>query len=268
MRLPALFDPQQEEKFALILCGLIASGKSTFAHALQRHFPRFQRCNQDDLGDRRQVEHLARKNLSEGNSVCIDRTNFNEQQRAHWVNIASEFPGTRVWVIVFDTPYEICAARLQTRTGHPTIKTAEEGLSVLARFAADFRPPAAHEGHDRILYLKPEDHTSPEWTAVDIAAVLQKVRDSPPIVNPGRPVNPRGRGQARGRRTPFSNSQRGGIRGGQYSSNFRGWGVAHSTPSQSPSQNVGEGVAQIPKNAGEEVSANASGSVSNETQTE
>lgn len=76
----------------LILCGLVASGKvsyfgflihlfvdgnkSTFARHLQRFFPQFRVCNQDDLGQRRYVEQLARESLSEGFSVCIDRTNI------------------------------------------------------------------------------------------------------------------------------------------------------------------------------------------------
>lgn len=41
--------------------------------------PRFRRCNQDELGDRRSVEALARRSLREGLSVCIDRTNFDER---------------------------------------------------------------------------------------------------------------------------------------------------------------------------------------------
>lgn len=51
--------------------------QSTFATALQEHVAHFKRCNQDDLGNRRAVENLARKSLREGFSVCIDRTNFN-----------------------------------------------------------------------------------------------------------------------------------------------------------------------------------------------
>lgn len=89
--------PWLHGRVVLILCGLIASGKvsnlsgrrvvilfhpypngkSTFAEQLQQYYPKFHRCNQDDLGDRRQVERLARDTLSRGQSVCIDRTNFN-----------------------------------------------------------------------------------------------------------------------------------------------------------------------------------------------
>lgn len=51
--------------------------QSTFAKALEEHLPnRFRRCNQDDLGDRRKVETLARATLREGMSPCVDRVNF------------------------------------------------------------------------------------------------------------------------------------------------------------------------------------------------
>lgn len=50
--------------------------QSSFAQALETHYPQFRRCNQDDLGNRAQVERLARQSLREGLSVCIDRTNF------------------------------------------------------------------------------------------------------------------------------------------------------------------------------------------------
>jgi len=179
---PGEFEIQGQ--IVLILCGLIASGKSTFAEALQHYYPQFCRCNQDDLGDRRSVEQLARKTLNEGHSVCIDRTNFNAAQRSHWIEIAREFPGTVVWVIVFDTPYEICATRLQTRSSHPTIKSPQQGLSVLSRFATDFRRPTPDEGYQRILYVKPSDQLSPIYSRSDIGVILHRVQDSP-IVSDG-----------------------------------------------------------------------------------
>ncbi|KJA15243.1 hypothetical protein HYPSUDRAFT_149384 [Hypholoma sublateritium FD-334 SS-4] len=178
------FDAQGQ--IVLILCGLVASGKSTFAEALEQHFPRFRRCNQDDLGDRRRVEQLTYDTLEQGLSVCIDRANFDATQRAHWIRIAREFSGTQIWVIVFDTPYETCAARLQTRTGHPTISSPEQGRSILARFASDFTHPAAREGYDRILYITPADHPSPVYTRADIATVLRRVRDAPPAAQSAR----------------------------------------------------------------------------------
>ncbi|KAF8159796.1 AAA domain-containing protein [Crassisporium funariophilum] len=171
-----------EGQVVLILCGLIASGKSTFAESLQRHYPQFRRCNQDDLGDRLSVENLTRQSLGQGLSVCIDRTNFNASQRSYWIEIAREFPETVAWVIVFDTPYESCVDRLQKRTSHPTIKSLEQGLSVLSRFAHDFQYPAPHEGYHRILYVKPSDHPYAVYSRSDIAAILLRVRDSRPVL--------------------------------------------------------------------------------------
>ncbi|KAK0202852.1 AAA domain-containing protein [Desarmillaria ectypa] len=167
------------EKIVLILVGLIGSGKSTFAQALQDNFPDFRRCNQDDLGNRRAVEQIVRDSLRQGLSVCVDRTNFNEAQRKYWIQIAQEF-GTLIWVIVFDTPYEVCVSRLRERKSHPTIKTPEQALDVLARFASDFVPPMSHEGYHRCLYFSPSDHPSPTYSESDISTIFQKVRNSVP----------------------------------------------------------------------------------------
>ncbi|SJL03705.1 uncharacterized protein ARMOST_07062 [Armillaria ostoyae] len=170
------------EKIVLILVGLIGSGKSTFAQALQEHFPIFRRCSQDDLGNRRVVEQLARDSLRQGLSVCVDRTNFNEAQRKYWIQIAQEFPGTLIWVIVFDTPYEVCVSRLRERKSHPTIKTPEQAFDILARFASDFVPPMSHEGYHRCLYLSPSDHPSPTYSESDINTILRKVCNSVPAI--------------------------------------------------------------------------------------
>jgi len=178
------FQTDSEEQVVLILVGLVGSGKSTFAQALEQHLPaQFRRCNQDDLGNRSRVETLARRTLREGSSVCIDRTNFNAAQRSYWINIAREFPGTTVWVIVFQTPYEVCAARLRERTSHPTITSPEHGLSVLARFANEFEDPSAHEGYDRLIVLTPSDHPSCLYTHTDITSIIQRLRDSTPVTS-------------------------------------------------------------------------------------
>ncbi|KAJ6485905.1 P-loop containing nucleoside triphosphate hydrolase protein, partial [Mycena sanguinolenta] len=185
----------------LILVGLIGSGKSTFAQALQEHFPNLVRCNQDDLGDRRAVEHLARHSLRNGSSVCIDRTNFDASQRAHWIKIAREFPGTSIWVLVFDTPKDVCASRLRTRTEHPTIKDPVDALSILDRFSSQYRAPSKEEGYDRILYLQPSEQEV-EYSHSTLAAILQRTRDAPAVASsvgrvasqPSTPRSPYSRG--------------------------------------------------------------------------
>ncbi|KAK7445415.1 hypothetical protein VKT23_014832 [Stygiomarasmius scandens] len=201
-----LEDNGQQERVLLICVGLIGSGKSTFAISLEKHFPNFVRCNQDELGDRRSVENRARASLNEGRSVCIDRTNFNPAQRRYWIDIAHEFPGTLIWVIVFDTPYEECTQRLQLRTSHPTIKNPEQAMSVLARFASDFQAPVAVEGFDRMIYLRSSEQAHPEYSQSQVTTVLQSIRDSPSLSHTrshfhgtSRPSRSRPRGYNRGR---------------------------------------------------------------------
>ncbi|KAJ7746892.1 P-loop containing nucleoside triphosphate hydrolase protein [Mycena maculata] len=171
------------KQVVLILVGLIGSGKSTFAQALETHFPEFRRCNQDDLGDRRQVEYVSREALRNGHSVCIDRTNFDPGQRAHWIKISREFPGTLIWVIVFDTPKDVCATRLRTRTGHPTITNPQDALSILDRFSSQYHAPSEDEGYDRIIYLQPAEQGL-AYSHSSLAAILRRVRDAPSAVPP------------------------------------------------------------------------------------
>ncbi|KAJ4473699.1 AAA domain-containing protein [Lentinula aciculospora] len=228
------------EKVVLILVGFVGSGKSTFATALEHHFPQqWCRCNQDDLGSRIQVETLARESLRNGFSVCIDRTNIDESQRAHWTRIAHEFPGTMTWVILFDTPYEVCASRLQQRTTHPTIHSPEMGLSVLSRFEEDFIPPSAREGFHRIVSLKPAD-TKVDYLASDIVIILERVRSSGPVLSTPEPVRISWAERRRHARPYRGQSSDSCTRGGNNQNGFlsRVWAQWTVFPTQSPSGGV------------------------------
>ncbi|KAJ7453979.1 P-loop containing nucleoside triphosphate hydrolase protein [Mycena galericulata] len=233
------------KQVVLILVGLIGSGKSTFAQALEAYFPEFRRCNQDDLGDRRQVEYVSREALRNGSSVCIDRTNFDPSQRAHWIRIAREVPGTLIWVIVFDTPEEVgyvpfpvtgsdyvcrvqvCAARLRTRTGHPTIHDPEAALSILERFSSQYRAPSEDEGYDRIIYLKPSEQEI-SYSHSSLATILHRVRDAPSVPPPS--VGP----------AVFQHSTRGSPypRGGSFRAT-RGRGGGHNVNYTGPFRGTG-----------------------------
>jgi len=210
-----------EQQVVLVLVGLVASGKSTFAEALQEHLPQFRRCNQDDLGNRREVERLARQSLQQGLSVCIDRTNFNAQQRNIWFNIAREF-SVPSWVLFFDTPYEVCVQRLLTRQNHPTITDPNHGITILERFRAEFEPPSVLEGYDRMLILKASEHSSTEYSSSELSAIIDRLRVSLPVAsgtgNASSNSHPRGdwRNTGRGGLPPTRSRGRGhrfGYRG-------------------------------------------------------
>jgi len=183
------------EQIMLVLCGLIGSGKSTFAKALQQNFPDFIRCNQDDLGTRQAVEQLVISSLQDGLSVCIDRTNIDQNQRRYWIEIAHMFPGTQIWALVFNTSKEVCAERIATRKNHPTIKTHEQAIEVLDRFSWQYRPPAYSEGFDRILTLA---DGARGYDKQDIANLLDHIRDEVPPTPDDFPVPYRGHPEYRG----------------------------------------------------------------------
>lgn len=97
--------------------------------------------------------------------------------------------------IKFFFAYKLMYSRLALGTSHPTIKSVEQGLYVLSRFAADFEEPIPQEGYDRIISLKPADHLSPVYSRSEVAAILQRLYDSSPLVsavkyNPSRTTQP------------------------------------------------------------------------------
>lgn len=69
-------------------------------------------------------------------------------------------------------------------TNHPTITDPELGLSVLERFATEYRAPCAEEGFDRIIKLRP--HPTGEYTRDEVVAVLDDIYNStlPPPMTP------------------------------------------------------------------------------------
>jgi hypothetical protein len=96
-----------------------------------------------------------------------------------------------------------------TGTSHPTIKSPEQGLSVLARFANDFRYPSPHEGYDRLIELRPLDHPSSIYTPADIAVILQRLQNSTPIIPSAAPARSswaRGSSSFQGNRTHGGNN--------------------------------------------------------------
>lgn len=72
--------------------GVPGSGKSTFAKQLIPYG--YVRVNQDDLGNRKKCERVAKQALDQGKSVVVDRCNFDFPQRKTWINMAYEYNTT------------------------------------------------------------------------------------------------------------------------------------------------------------------------------
>lgn len=170
----------------IVLCGVVGSGKSTFAKAAEHHMPdHFVRCNQDVLGSRRAVQTAARRSLAAGKTAIIDRVNADAQQRATWTELAANFipslghahgqSGIDVWAIEFVTPIDQCRSRLATRTNHETLHSVEQALHVLQCFSKEYTPPQASEGFSKIIQVSPNDFTTNAPTFLEIDAILQRL---------------------------------------------------------------------------------------------
>lgn len=83
---------QQE---VIVLCGPVASGKSTLCHAIVEHMSILNRTcirvNQDILKTASACVDAARMALENGHSVCIDNTNLTKEVRGTWLKLAQEY---------------------------------------------------------------------------------------------------------------------------------------------------------------------------------
>lgn len=130
----------------LILTGLPASGKTTYAMEWLAEAPRRARINYDDLRIEMFGKHWrwnakdekamkaealrqARHLLNDGFSVIIDNTNLNERARQPWIDLAVSLL-VPYEIHEIDTPVAECVARDRLRSG-----TARVGRAVIERMA-------------------------------------------------------------------------------------------------------------------------------------
>jgi len=103
-------------------------------------------------------------------------------------------------------------------------------LRVLADFSSSFQEPHPQEGHERLLVLRPSDHSLPTYNHGDISCILQRLRESPPILSLssttyGRGPHPFRRGYPRrgvGPGYPRGSQGRGAVPQGLMGTNSRG----------------------------------------------
>lgn len=86
-----------EKQEMIILVGPPASGKSSFS----KNFPDYVVVSQDELGTKQKVINATKKALKEGSSIIIDRKNEYKEDRALFIELASEY-NAPVRIIWFD----------------------------------------------------------------------------------------------------------------------------------------------------------------------
>ncbi|EPQ29780.1 uncharacterized protein PFL1_02453 [Pseudozyma flocculosa PF-1] len=161
---PSTIAAAAESQHLIVLCGLIGSGKSTFALSLQSLLPNWVRCNQDVLGSREAVAVLAWRSLANGQNVIIDRTNVDVRQRRTWLQLGRDIlgslpPGRQLIVssVTFTTPFDECERRLRARTDHETLHDPQQAVEVLHRFCSTYTAPRIHEGFHCCIEVAPHD---------------------------------------------------------------------------------------------------------------
>ena len=157
----------------VVLVCIPGSGKSFVADLF--HKRGWVIVNQDALGDRRKCEHAAYLALNGGRSVLIDRTNFDEDQRKHWLRIAEKcrVPAAATAAVFLKVDIDTCKERVMSRKGHPTLKAEKSSdhfqfadepvhdMAVVDWFVGKLKIPVESEGFGRIVVLQQGELESP-----------------------------------------------------------------------------------------------------------
>ena len=140
----------------LLLCGIPASGKSTFAKSLQTHYTilssdkiRSELGDVNDQSNNKKVFDILheriREELLKGNSVIVDATNTKRQYRKIILEAVSDIDCFKL-ADVFLTDYQTCLERNAKRDR----KVPEE---VIQKMWNEFQFPSKEEGFGDIWYL-------------------------------------------------------------------------------------------------------------------
>jgi tRNA uridine 5-carbamoylmethylation protein Kti12 len=125
----------------LLLVGLPASGKSTFAKNLVNSKKLVWKClNQDTIGDRQGVERALRKSIetTTHERVIIDRCNPRAKERNKWIQMAG-YP-QHAAIVHFCIDKQTCIERAKLRKHHPTVPP-EKASMVVGMFVKDMEEP-------------------------------------------------------------------------------------------------------------------------------
>ena len=92
--------------------------------------------------------------LKKGQSVVVDRCNFDFMQRHTWVQLASKYGATNIEAVVFDTSADVCKQRVTDREDHPTIPKGGAGVAIVEKFKDLMILPRKSEGFVNIYRLQ------------------------------------------------------------------------------------------------------------------
>ena len=136
----------------IIFIGIQGAGKSTFYR--QHFYDTHLRLNGDMLKTRHREMTLLNACLSSQTKTVIDKMNFNQEARQHYIQLAKAHR-FKVIAYYFDTPFEIALHRNNLRIGKA--KVPEVGVKSIAK---QLTPPTFAEGFDEIYTVKDDQITA------------------------------------------------------------------------------------------------------------
>lgn len=144
--------------FLIVLCGIPGSGKTTASEKLIKTYDAV-RISQDDLGSRQDCLRECASALARGQSVVVDRTNVNLQQRHYWISLARHYHVKHLMAIYWELGLETCIERAIARKGHPTMTELipdDRKAEIIKQFSNNYTKPEVNEGfHEVVKYTEP-----------------------------------------------------------------------------------------------------------------
>lgn len=132
----------------IIMMGIPASGKSTFA---ARHLQNFSRINLDNLRTREREDAMLHALFISEEDIVVDNTNVSPEERAKYFELADK-NGYMVVGLFMESILKDCIKRNAQREGNARIP--EKGVEARAR---DLVMPTDDEPFDYLFFAKMKD---------------------------------------------------------------------------------------------------------------
>lgn len=134
----------------VILMGLQASGKSSFARArlADSHVVLSKDAWPNARNKQRRLITLLQDHMAAGNAVVVDNTNPAPEDRRPLIEVAVQHsvPVTGYW---FESQVDVCRARNELRDGR--FRVPDVGLFATA---GKLKPPVREEGFDELYFVR------------------------------------------------------------------------------------------------------------------